>query len=148
VTAGEHDEEAGAIAAGASNFLRSGRNRAHLVSALLAAIDRSEQVTALIYSSESAAAAESALMSELGIDRLQASTVLMMQQFKLARRERNQIAEEYQTVTAQIEQYEAIVNSPQLQHELVGTDLGKRLAKRAQDTEDLAEFHRTFGSDS
>ena len=58
------------------------------------------------------------------------------------------LAEEYQTVTAQIEQYEAIVNSPQLQHELVGTDLGKRLAKRAQDTEDLAEFRRTFGADS
>jgi DNA gyrase subunit A len=148
VAAGQHDDQAGAIAAGASNFLRSARNRAHLVSALLAAIDRSEQVTALIYASESAAAAESALMSELGIDRRQASTVLMMQQFKLAHRERTQLAEEYQAVTAQIEQYEAIINSPQRQHDLVGTDLGKHLAKRAQDTEDLAEFHRTFGADS
>lgn len=125
----QHDEEIGAIAAGANSVLSRARERAHLIDALLTAIDRNDRVTALISASESAATAESALMNELRIDRIQARAVLGLQYRKLARLERNQLAEEYQTLISQIGEYEAIVNSPPLQRKLVGTDLGIRLAE-------------------
>lgn len=119
-----------AIVAGASVMLRSLRERAHIERALLAALDQNEQVRQVIVASESAIAAESALMTMMGIDQVQARAILDMQQRKLATREREQLGAEYDAIIEQIAEYEAIIASPELLEEIAGTDRGAYLVKR------------------
>jgi len=68
--------------------LRKAQERLHIVAALLAAIDAIDQVIALIRGSESAAAAQTGLMTLLDIDEIQARAILDMQLRKLAALER------------------------------------------------------------
>ncbi len=60
-------------------LLRQAQQRAHIVSALLKAIDRIDEVIALIRGSESAAIAQQGLMELLEIDEEQARAILDMQ---------------------------------------------------------------------
>jgi DNA gyrase subunit A len=64
-------------------LLREAQARAHIVSALLKAIDRIDEVIALIRGSASAAAAQQGLMELLEIDEEQARAILDMQLRKL-----------------------------------------------------------------
>lgn len=127
----DRDHQAEAIAAGAQHLLLRRQERARLLDGLLKAINESEGVRALIYSSESAAAAEPRLMDLLDIDQDQARIVLDMQSRRLAVSERRALSDEYQQLTAEITEYELIVASPDRQRELVGTDRGEFLASHA-----------------
>ena len=69
-------------------LLRKAEERAHILSALLKAIDRIDEVIALIRASASAAAAQQGLMDLLEIDDVQARAILDMQLRKLAALER------------------------------------------------------------
>ena len=69
-------------------LLRKARERAHILSALLAAIDQIDAVIALIRASESANAAQQGLMGLLDIDEIQARAILDMQLRRLAALER------------------------------------------------------------
>ena len=72
-------------------LLRKAQERAHILIALLKAIDRIDEVIALIRGSESAAAAQQGLMDLLEIDEIQARAILDMQLRKLAALERQQL---------------------------------------------------------
>src|SRR6201995_1457690 len=76
-------------------LLRKAQERAHILSALLKAIDRIDEVIALIRGSESAAAAQQGLMGMLEIDEIQARAILDMQLRKLAALERQELTNEY-----------------------------------------------------
>lgn len=128
------DHQVEAIAAGAQHLLLRTQERARLLDGLLKAINESEGVRALIYASESAAAATPGLMDLLDIDQDQARVVLDMQSRRLAARERRALSDEYQQLTAEITEYELIVASPDRQRELVGTDRGEFLASYAHGT--------------
>jgi DNA gyrase subunit A len=130
----DRDHQVEAIVAGARHLLLRGHERARLLDGLLKAINQSEGARALIYASESAAAAEPRLMDLLDIDQDQARVVLDMQSRKLAARERRALSDEYQQLTAEIYEYELIVASPDRQRELVGTDRGEFLASYAHGT--------------
>jgi DNA gyrase subunit A len=121
-----------AIVAGASVMVGSLRERAHIECALIAAIDQNERVRQVIVASESALAAESALMTMMGIDQVQARAILDMQQRKLATREREQLGADYDAIIEQIGEYEAIIASPELLQKIAGTDRGTYLLKRGQ----------------
>src|SRR6202044_3849497 len=56
--------------------LRKAQERLHIVAALIKAIDRIDEVIALIRASESASVAQTGLMGLLGIDEIQARAVL------------------------------------------------------------------------
>lgn len=105
--------------------------RAHLLRAMLGAIDRSDEVRTLIADSDSAASAATALSDLLDIDQVQARVVLDMQYKKLAAQERQAIASEYEALMTQITGYQAILGSPERQRALVGTEAGERLALQA-----------------
>jgi DNA gyrase subunit A len=105
------------------------RRRAHIVGALLKAIDRIDEVIALIRASESAAAARQGLMDLLDIDEVQATAILDMQLRKLAALERQQLTDEYDELMANIRNYEAILASPERQREIVSTELGEIAAR-------------------
>jgi DNA gyrase subunit A len=114
-------------------LLRKAQERAHIVRALLKAIDRIDEVIALIRGSESAHAAQQGLMGLLEIDEEQARAILDMQLRRLAALERQQLQDEYDQLMAQIADYEAILASPERQRQIVGEELGEIVAKYGDD---------------
>jgi DNA gyrase subunit A len=114
-------------------LLRKAQERAHILSALLKAIDRIDEVIALIRGSESAAAAQQGLMDLLEIDEIQARAILDMQLRRLAALERQQLIDEYDELMTQIADYEAILASPERQRQIVGTELGEIVDRYGDD---------------
>jgi DNA gyrase subunit A len=110
-------------------LLRRAQERAHIVSALLKAIDQIDAVIALIRGSASAAAAQQGLQDLLDIDEEQARAILDMQLRRLAALERRQLTDEYEQLMAQIAEYEGILASPARQREIIGEELGEIVAK-------------------
>jgi DNA gyrase subunit A len=106
-------------------LLRKAQERAHILSALLKAIDRIDEVIALIRGSESAAAAQQGLMGMLEIDEIQARAILDMQLRKLAALERQELMNEYDDLMAKIADYEDILASPERQRTIVGDELAE-----------------------
>jgi DNA gyrase subunit A len=114
-------------------LLRKAQERAHILRALLKAIDRIDEVIALIRASASAAAAHQGLMDLLEIDEVQSRAILDMQLRKLAALERQQLVDEYDELMAEIAEYEAILASPERQRQIVGTELAEIVAKYGDD---------------
>jgi DNA gyrase subunit A len=106
-------------------LLRKAQERAHILSALLKAIDRIDEVITLIRGSASAAAAQQGLMTMLEIDEIQARAILDMQLRKLAALERQELTNEYDDLMAKIADYEDILASPERQRQIVGDELGE-----------------------
>jgi len=114
-------------------LLRKAEERAHILRALLKAIDRIDEVIALIRASASAADAQDGLMQLLEIDEIQARAILDMQLRKLAALERQQLVDEYEELMAQIADYQAILASPERQREIIGTELAEIVEKYGDD---------------
>jgi len=110
-------------------LLEQARRRAHIVSALVKAIDRIDEVIALIRASESAAVAQQGLMDLLDIDVDQARAILDMQLRKLAALERQELVDELQELMEKIADYESILESPVRQREIVSAELTEIAAK-------------------
>jgi DNA gyrase subunit A len=110
-------------------LLRQAQERAHIVSALLKAIDRIDEVITLIRGSASASAAMQGLIDLLEIDEAQARAILDMQLRRLAALERQALADEYDDLMAKIADYEAILASPERQRQIVGDELGEIVDK-------------------
>jgi DNA gyrase subunit A len=114
-------------------LLRKAQERAHILSALIKAIDRIDEVIALIRGSESASAAQQGLIDLLEIDEIQARAILDMQLRRLAALERQQLIDEYEELMAEIAEYEAILASPERQRQIIGAELGEIVAKYGDD---------------
>jgi DNA gyrase subunit A len=114
-------------------LLRKAEERAHILRALIKAIDRIDEVIALIRGSESAAAAQQGLIDLLEIDEIQARAILDMQLRRLAALERQQLIDEYDSLMAEIADYEEILASPERQRQIIGTELGEIVAKYGDD---------------
>ncbi|GAB3210658.1 DNA gyrase subunit A [Marinactinospora thermotolerans] len=110
-------------------LLRKAEERAHILRALLKAIDRIDEVIALIRQSPSADAAKNGLISLLQIDDVQARAILDMQLRKLAALERRQLTDEYDELMAQISDYNDILSSPDRQRSIVRTELAEIVEK-------------------
>jgi DNA gyrase subunit A len=109
--------------------LRKAQERLHIVAALLKAIDRIDEVIALIRGSESAAVAQTGLMALLEIDEIQAQAILDMQLRKLAALERQALVDERDELQAKIADYESILASPERQRQIIGEELGEIVTK-------------------
>src|SRR3984885_2378579 len=109
--------------------LRKAAERLHIVAALLKAIDRIDEVIALIRASASAAEAQQGLMGLLEIDEIQARAILDMQLRKLAALERQELTNERDELEAKIADFEAILASPERQREIIGTEPAEIVAK-------------------
>jgi DNA gyrase subunit A len=114
-------------------LLRKAQERAHIVRALLKAIDRIDEVIALIRGSESAAVAQQGLMDLLEIDEEQARAILDMQLRRLAALERQQLIDEYDELMAKIADYEAILASPERQRQIVSEELAEIVTRYGDD---------------
>ncbi|MGE5289966.1 MAG: DNA gyrase subunit A [Micromonosporaceae bacterium] len=114
-------------------LLAKAQRRLHIVEALLKAIDRIDEVIALIRGSESAAAAQAGLMELLEIDEEQATAILDMQLRKLAALERQQLMAEYDELMSQIADLNDILASPERQRQIVGDELDEIVARYGDD---------------
>jgi DNA gyrase subunit A len=126
---GTRDQLLARIAAGVKHAMIVNRERRHLTSAIIKAIEQSERVRALIVDSESDSAAESILMSELDLDPIQARAVLDLQFRRLAAAQRQKIYDEYDTLLTDYAEYESIAASRERQEALLGTDKGRMLQR-------------------
>ncbi|MEV7774763.1 DNA gyrase subunit A [Kitasatospora sp. NPDC086791] len=109
--------------------LRKAEERAHILRALLKALDAIDEVIALIRASASADAARTGLMGLLDIDELQANAILEMQLRRLAALERQRITDEHDELQRKIDEYNAILASPTRQREIISEELAAIVEK-------------------
>jgi len=114
-------------------LLRKAQDRAHILRALLKAIDRIDEVIALIRGSASAHDAQQDLMTLLEIDEVQAQAILDMQLRRLAALERQALTTEYEDLMAKITDYEDILASPVRQRTIVGEELAEIVERYGDD---------------
>lgn len=113
--------------------LRKAQERAHILLGLLKAIDRIEEVIALIRKSPSAQEAQGGLMKLLDIDELQARAILDMQLRKLAALERQELQNEYDELMKMILDYEDILKSDARQRSIIKEELEGIVSKHGDE---------------
>ncbi|MFF2030475.1 DNA gyrase subunit A [Arthrobacter sp. NPDC058192] len=113
--------------------LRKAEEEAHILRALLKALDALDEVIALIRASSTTEAARDGLMELLDIDELQARAILDMQLRRLAALERQRIQEKHAELEALITEYNAILASEERQREIISTELADIVAKHGDD---------------
>ncbi|MGP4030654.1 DNA gyrase subunit A [Pseudarthrobacter sp. 1C304] len=113
--------------------LRKAEEEAHILRALLKALDALDEVIALIRASSTTEAARDGLMELLDIDELQARAILDMQLRRLAALERQKIQDRHAELEALIAEYNAILASEERQREIISVELAEIVAKHGDD---------------
>jgi DNA gyrase subunit A len=113
--------------------LRKAEEEAHILRALLKALDMLDEVIALIRASSTTEAAREGLMELLEIDELQARAILDMQLRRLAALERQKIQDRHAELEAMIEEYNAILASEERQRRIISEELAEIVAKHGDD---------------
>jgi DNA gyrase subunit A len=103
--------------------LRKAEERAHILRGLLKALDAIDEVIALIRRSDTVEIAREGLMGLLEIDEIQANAILEMQLRRLAALERQKIIAEHDELQAKINEYNAILASPEKQRQIISDEL-------------------------
>ncbi|WSS24420.1 DNA gyrase subunit A [Streptomyces sp. NBC_01190] len=103
--------------------LRKAEERAHILRGLLKALDAIDEVIALIRRSDTVETAREGLMGLLTIDEIQANAILEMQLRRLAALERQKIVAEHDELQAKINEYNAILASPERQRQIISEEL-------------------------
>ena len=109
--------------------LRKAEERAHILVALLKALDALDEVIALIRRSPTVEEARVGLMGLLEIDEIQATAILDMQLRRLAALERQKIVDEYDELMRLIADYNDILANPLRQRSIVAEELAEIVAK-------------------
>ena len=113
--------------------LRDAEERIHVYRGYLKALDQLDEVIALIRRSPSAEEARSGLMALLDIDDVQARAILDLQLRRLAALERQEIQQRHDELQEMIEEYQAILASPERQRQIVSEELAEIVAKYGDD---------------
>jgi DNA gyrase subunit A len=103
--------------------LRKAEERAHILRGLLKALDAIDEVIALIRRSDTVDTARAGLMGLLEIDEIQANAILEMQLRRLAALERQKIIAEHDELQTKINEYIAILASPERQRQIISEEL-------------------------
>lgn len=113
--------------------LRKAEEEAHILRALLKALDMLDEVIALIRASNTTEAAREGLMELLEIDELQARAILDMQLRRLAALERQKIQDRHSELEAMIEEYNSILASEERQRQIISEELAEIVARHGDD---------------
>ncbi|HKS03157.1 MAG TPA: DNA gyrase subunit A [Arthrobacter sp.] len=113
--------------------LRKAEEEAHILRALLKALDMLDEVIALIRASSTTEAARDGLMELLDIDEIQARAILDMQLRRLAALERQKIQDRHAELEAMIAEYNAILASEERQRSIISEELAEIVAKHGDD---------------
>src|SRR5450432_76880 len=113
--------------------LRKREERAHIVRAYLAALERLDEVIALIRGSATVDVAREGLMDLLSVDEIQANAILEMQLRRLAALERQKLVDEYEELSADIADLNAILASEPRQRSIVSEELAEIVEKHGDE---------------
>jgi DNA gyrase subunit A len=113
--------------------LRKAEERAHILRGLLKALDAIDEVIALIRRSDTVEVAREGLMGLLEIDEIQANAILEMQLRRLAALERQKIIAEHDELQQKINEYNAILASPEKQRQIISEELQAIVDKYGDD---------------
>ncbi|KRB46901.1 MULTISPECIES: DNA gyrase subunit A [unclassified Terrabacter] len=103
--------------------LRKAEADIHILRGLLKALDRLDEVIALIRGSRTVDIARDGLIELLEIDEIQANAILNMQLRRLAALEREKLIEAHDELQTLIDEYTAILASPVRQREIISEEL-------------------------
>ena len=103
--------------------LRKAEADIHILRGLLKALDQLDEVIALIRRSQTVEIARDGLVELLEIDEIQANAILNMQLRRLAALERQRLIEAHDELQAMIDEYNAILASPERQRSIVSEEL-------------------------
>ncbi|WP_426997602.1 DNA gyrase subunit A [Pseudarthrobacter sp. N5] len=113
--------------------LRKAEEEAHILRALLKALDMLDEVIALIRASNTTEAARDGLMQLLDIDELQSRAILDMQLRRLAALERQKIQDRHGELETMIAEFNSILASEERQRQIISTELAEIVAKHGDD---------------
>jgi DNA gyrase subunit A len=113
--------------------LRKAEEEAHILRGLLKALDALDEVISLIRASATVEVARDGLIQLLGIDELQAQAILNMQLRRLAALERQKLIDRHNELQAMIDEFTAILASPQRQRTIVSEELAEIVDKYGDD---------------
>nr|WP_238695533.1 DNA gyrase subunit A [Ornithinimicrobium flavum] len=113
--------------------LRDAEERIHVFRGYLKALDQLDEVIALIRRSPSADEARAGLMTLLDIDDVQARAILDLQLRRLAALERQEIQSRHDELQLMIEEYQAILASPERQRQIVSEELAEIVDRYGDD---------------
>jgi DNA gyrase subunit A len=125
--AGQGGRQIEAIVAGALFELRKAQERADILGAILLAAGRFEAVCAVIRSSDSPEALVSGLAELLGVGDAAGTAVANMQLKLLAPYRHRLMVGEYDELSAGIADLKSVLESPERQRMLIGTERGDYL---------------------
>ncbi len=103
--------------------LARARERAHILEGLLKALDRLDEVIAIIRRSRTVETARENLRKALSISEVQAQAILDMQLRRLAALERKKIEDEYKEKVQLIKYLEGLLKSPKKMREVIAEEL-------------------------
>ncbi len=105
--------------------LRKAEERAHIVEALLKALDIIDEVIAVLKASKSVQEGKTALMENFGFDEIQATHIVQMRLGQLTGLERQKLDDEMADLQAKIAEYHEILSSHEKVLEIIRTELNE-----------------------
>ncbi len=103
--------------------LRKAEERAHILEGLLIALDNLDEVISLIRNSKTVDDAKEGLISRFSLSEIQAKAILEMRLQRLTGLERDKIKNEYDELLKTIEKLKAILDSEDLQKDIIREEL-------------------------
>ncbi|MBP3088276.1 DNA gyrase subunit A [Corynebacterium sp. sy017] len=113
--------------------LDEAEKRAHILRALIKALDMLDEVIALIRRSATVEVARTGLMELLDVDEIQAEAILAMPLRRLAALERQKIIDELAEIEAEIADYVDILAKPERQRAIIGDELKEIVDKHGDE---------------
>lgn len=113
--------------------LQKAKEKLHILTGYLKALDNLDEVIALIRRSPTAEDARTGLMELLDIDEDQANAILALQLRRLAALERQKILADYEQTEAEVLDYEDILAKPERQRKIISEELAEIVDKYGDD---------------
>jgi DNA gyrase subunit A len=113
--------------------LRKAEERAHILRGYVKALDRLDEVIALIRASATVDVARTGLIQLLDVDEIQAQAILDMQLRRLAALERQKIIDELAEIEREIADLNDILARPERQRQIVRDELSEIVEKHGDD---------------
>lgn len=107
--------------------------RAHILEGLRIALDHIDEIIALIRGSQTTEIAKNGLIEKFGLSEKQAQAILEMRLQRLTGLEREKIEDEYQSITALIEELNSILGDHEKVLEIIRTELTEIKEKYSDD---------------
>ncbi|MDR1002687.1 MAG: DNA gyrase subunit A [Oscillospiraceae bacterium] len=106
-------------------LLAKASDRAHILEALIVAVDNIDEVIAILRSSKNIPEGKQRLSERFGFDEVQVTAIVMMRFGQLTGMEKSKIEEEMESIKKKIEEYNLILSSEDRRKEIVAEEISE-----------------------